>query len=56
MAVFTIDVAQTILPELVTRAEAGEEIVLTRNGQPVARIIAIGPGSIKRPFGGHQRA
>jgi prevent-host-death family protein len=29
------------LTELVRRAEAGDEIVLTRHGQPVARIVPI---------------
>jgi prevent-host-death family protein len=29
------------LTELVRRAEAGEEVVLTRHGQPVARIVPV---------------
>lgn len=29
------------LTELVRRAEAGDEVVLTRHGQPAARIVAI---------------
>jgi prevent-host-death family protein len=29
------------LTELVRRAEAGDEIVLTRHGQPVARIVPV---------------
>jgi prevent-host-death family protein len=33
--------AKTKLSQLVERAEAGEEIVLARNGRPVARIIPI---------------
>jgi prevent-host-death family protein len=33
--------AKTTLSQLVERAEAGEEIVLARNGRPVARIIPI---------------
>lgn len=32
--------AKATLSELVARAEAGEEVVLTRNGKPVARIKA----------------
>lgn len=31
--------AREALPELVQRAEAGEEIVITRQGRPVARLI-----------------
>jgi prevent-host-death family protein len=30
------------LTDLVRRAEAGEEVVLTRHGQPAARIVAAG--------------
>jgi prevent-host-death family protein len=33
--------AKTKLSQLVERAEAGEEIVIARNGKPVARLIAI---------------
>lgn len=32
--------AREALPELVRRAEAGEEIVITRQGKPVARLMA----------------
>ena len=32
--------ARETLPELVHRAEAGEEIVITRQGRAVARLIA----------------
>lgn len=31
--------AREVLPELVHRAEAGEEIVITRQGRPVARLV-----------------
>jgi prevent-host-death family protein len=33
--------AKTKLSQLVERAEAGEEIVITRNGKPVARLVPI---------------
>jgi prevent-host-death family protein len=33
--------AKTKLSQLVERAEAGEEIILTRNGKPVARLAAV---------------
>jgi len=33
--------AKARLSELVSRAEAGEEIVVTRHGQPVARIVPV---------------
>ena len=32
--------ARQELPDLIDRAEAGEEIVITRQGKPVARLIA----------------
>ncbi len=37
--------AKTKLSQLVERAEAGEDIVLQRNGKPVARLVAIGEDS-----------
>jgi prevent-host-death family protein len=33
--------AKTQLSKLVSRAEAGEEITLTRHGRPVARIVPL---------------
>jgi prevent-host-death family protein len=35
--------AKAQLTDLVRRAEAGEEVVLTRRGQPVARIAPVAP-------------
>ncbi len=32
--------AKTRLPELLKRVEAGETVVITRRGKPVARIVA----------------
>jgi prevent-host-death family protein len=33
------------LTELVRRAEAGDEVVLTRHGQPAVRLVPIGPAT-----------
>lgn len=33
--------AKTTLSKLVARAEAGEEIVIARNGKPVARLVPV---------------
>ena len=33
--------AKTRLSQLVERAEAGEEIVIARNGKPVARLVPV---------------
>ena len=37
--------AKTKLSQLVQRAEAGEDVVIARNGQPVARLIPIATAS-----------
>ena len=42
MPTVTIDEAQARLPELIEQLRPGEEIVITRNRQPVARLIAVG--------------
>lgn len=43
MATVSITAAQNTLPQLVARAEAGEEIVLARGDQPVAKIVPVQP-------------
>lgn len=35
--------AREVLPELVHRAETGEEIVITRQGRAVARLVGAAP-------------
>lgn len=35
--------AKDRLAELVRRAEAGEEVILTRHGHPVARLVPVKP-------------
>ena len=37
--------AKTRLSQLVERAEAGEEIVIARNGKPVARLVPVVGGN-----------
>lgn len=39
MATINIYAAKTGLSRLIDRAEAGEEIVITRHGRPVARLV-----------------
>jgi prevent-host-death family protein len=41
MAQFGMHDAKTKLSQLVKRAEAGEDIVIARNGKPVARLLPI---------------
>lgn len=35
--------AKTHLSRLLQQVEAGEEVVITRGGEPVARLVAVGP-------------
>jgi len=37
--------AKTKLSQLVERAQAGEEIVIARNGKPVARLVPVAPAN-----------
>jgi prevent-host-death family protein len=46
-----IDDAKTRLSSLVDRAEAGEEIIITRGGRPAARLGPICPPAVKRKPG-----
>lgn len=41
MAQIGMHEAKTTLSRLVERAQAGEEIVISRNGTPVARLVAV---------------
>ena len=50
MAIYTIHVAKTNLSKLVARAAAGEEVVLARGKEPVAKIVPLTPKP-KRKFG-----
>ena len=54
MLIVTLEEAQANLPELIARLAPGEEVVLTRNAQPVARLIAQ-PAEQPRPVCGRGR-
>lgn len=41
--------AKTQLSRLLTRVEAGEEIVIARAGVPIARLVPERPGTARRP-------
>lgn len=43
--------AKTHLSRLLARAEAGEDVVIARNGAPVARLVSIRGRRGKRRFG-----
>jgi len=51
MASFTVHQAKTNLSKLIARAEAGEEVVITRRDTPVARLTSITTKTLKRRFG-----
>ncbi|MGH7897533.1 MAG: type II toxin-antitoxin system Phd/YefM family antitoxin [Candidatus Binatia bacterium] len=43
--------AKTQLSRLLDRAEAGEEIIISRNGRPVARLVPVRPDRKPRKLG-----
>jgi prevent-host-death family protein len=51
MAIVTIHAAKTNLSQLLVRVEAGEEIVLARGKQPIAKLVPIQAPVTKRRFG-----
>ena len=50
MTTVNIHEAKTNLSRLLAQVEAGEDIVIARNGKPVARLVACEPPG-KREFG-----
>jgi antitoxin (DNA-binding transcriptional repressor) of toxin-antitoxin stability system len=51
LEIVTIHTAKTTLSQLLTRVEAGEEIVLARGKVPIAKIVPFQRVSSKRQFG-----
>jgi len=51
MEIVAIHRAKRILSQLLARVEAGEEIVLARGKQPVAKLVALQASAPKRRFG-----
>ncbi len=50
MLTVNVHEAKTHLSRLLAQVEAGEEVVIARNGKPVARLVNV-PKSGKRQFG-----
>ena len=50
MPIVNVHEAKTQLSRLLAQAEAGEEVVIARRGEPVARLVACKPKG-KRRFG-----
>lgn len=51
MKVVTIHAAKTTLSQLLARVEAGEEIVLARGKEPIAKMVPFHPPQGGRRFG-----
>ena len=51
MAIVTIHAAKSTLSKLIARVEAGEEVVLARGKQPVARLVPVRASHKGRRFG-----
>jgi prevent-host-death family protein len=51
METVTIHTAKTNLSQLLARVEAGEEIILARGKQPIAKLVPFQPPPKKRRFG-----
>ena len=49
MKTVNVHEAKTHLSRLLERAHAGEEIVITKNGVPFARLCALGPPPERKP-------
>jgi antitoxin (DNA-binding transcriptional repressor) of toxin-antitoxin stability system len=47
----TIHTAKTTLSQLLAHVEAGEEIILARGKEPIAKLVPFQPPPIKRQFG-----
>ena len=49
MTVVNVHEAKTQLSRLLARVESGEEVVIARRGEPVARLVACKPQGKRRP-------
>lgn len=51
MDTVTIHVAKTTLSQLLARVESGEEIILARGKEPIAKLVPFKPKDVRRQFG-----
>jgi antitoxin (DNA-binding transcriptional repressor) of toxin-antitoxin stability system len=51
METVTIHIAKTTLSQLLARVEAGEEIILARGKEPIAKLVPFHAPQSKRRFG-----
>lgn len=52
VATVNVQQAKTHLSRLLALVEAGEEVVIARDGRPVARLVRVGPPARERKPGG----
>ncbi|RZB36761.1 MAG: hypothetical protein SRB2_01840 [Desulfobacteraceae bacterium Eth-SRB2] len=46
-----INIAKKRLPELIAKTISGDEIIITKGGQPIAKIVGISKRKKQRQFG-----
>jgi prevent-host-death family protein len=51
METVNLHIAKASLSQLVERAARGEEIVITKAGRPLARLVALARRTVPRPLG-----
>ena len=51
----SVDEAQNKLPDLLAQALAGNEVIITEHGTPVARLVPVVPHSKKKRIAGLNR-
>jgi prevent-host-death family protein len=51
MPTVNVQAAKATLSQLLTRVEAGEEIILTRRKKPIAKLVPFNPPAAHRRFG-----
>lgn len=51
MTIVTIHAAKTGLSQLLARVEAGEEIILARGKEPIAKLVPFQASPVRREFG-----
>jgi antitoxin (DNA-binding transcriptional repressor) of toxin-antitoxin stability system len=51
MDTVSIHAAKTTLSQLLVRVQAGEEIVLARGKEPIAKLVPFNPAPSRRQFG-----
>jgi prevent-host-death family protein len=54
MEIVTIHTAKTTLSQLLARVEAGEEIILARGKQPIAKLVPFQPAPSRRRPGAYR--